>query len=78
MGSRWYNPAAGQVQNKDTVAGDPIPNSAAANPFAYVDDDPLTRTDPTRPATVGGAMHGTASRASPKPSGTEPRRCGTA
>jgi RHS repeat-associated protein len=58
MGSRWYNPAAGQFQNKDTVANDPIPDSAAANPFAYVDDNPLTRTDPTGHSWWGDAWNG--------------------
>jgi RHS repeat-associated protein len=58
MGSRWYNPAAGQFQNKDTVTNDPIPNSAAANPFAYVDDNPLTRTDPTGHSWWGDAWNG--------------------
>ncbi|MFF3911464.1 LamG-like jellyroll fold domain-containing protein [Streptomyces sp. NPDC001848] len=47
MAARWYNPATGQFMNKDTASLSPIPNSAAANPFAYVDDNPLTRTDPT-------------------------------
>ncbi|TVT44604.1 hypothetical protein FNH05_21230 [Amycolatopsis rhizosphaerae] len=33
--------------NRDTVANDPVPNSAAANPFAYVNDNPMTGTDPS-------------------------------
>jgi RHS repeat-associated protein len=47
MAARWYNPAAGQFTSKDTTSVSPVPNSVAANPFSYVDDNPLTRTDPT-------------------------------
>ena len=47
MGSRWYNPATGQFMNKDTASQSATPNATAANPFAYVDDNPLTRTDPS-------------------------------
>ncbi|REH51886.1 RHS repeat-associated protein [Kutzneria buriramensis] len=47
MAARWYSPQTGQFMNRDTASPDPMPNSAAANPFAYVDDDPLTRTDPS-------------------------------
>ena len=47
MGARWYNPATGQFQNRDTTAVNPVPDSAAANPFAYAGDDPLTETDPS-------------------------------
>ncbi|MFC3572429.1 LamG-like jellyroll fold domain-containing protein [Streptomyces yaanensis] len=47
MAARWYNPDAGQFMNKDTLAVDPAPDSAAANPFAYVGDDPLLGTDPS-------------------------------
>ena len=47
MSARWYSPQTGQFMNRDTTSPDPMPNSAAANPFAYVDDDPLTRTDPS-------------------------------
>ncbi|MGW5658681.1 LamG-like jellyroll fold domain-containing protein [Streptomyces sp. NPDC003758] len=43
--SRWYNPGTGQFLNKDSVSLDPVPNSVAANPFAYVDDNPLAGTD---------------------------------
>ncbi|HUY50918.1 MAG TPA: RHS repeat-associated core domain-containing protein, partial [Streptosporangiaceae bacterium] len=42
MGSRWYNPAAGQFTSRDTTPVSPVPDSAAANPFAYVDANPLT------------------------------------
>jgi large repetitive protein len=47
MAARWYNPAVGQFQNRDTIAQNPVPNSAEANPFAYVADNPLTGTDPS-------------------------------
>ena len=47
MAARWYNPATGQFTSKDTVKVNPSPVSAAANPFAYAGDDPLTRTDPS-------------------------------
>lgn len=45
MGSRWYNPAAGQFMNKDTASVSPVPDEAAANPFAYVGDNPMIGTD---------------------------------
>jgi hypothetical protein len=47
MAARWYSPAAGQFTSRDAAAVSPVPDPAAANPFAYVDDNPLTRTDPT-------------------------------
>ena len=47
MGARWYNPAAGQFTSRDTTQVNPDPDSAAANPFAYAGDSPLTETDPT-------------------------------
>lgn len=47
MAARWYNPGTGQFMNRDPVALNPVPNSAAANPFAYVDDNPLAGTDPS-------------------------------
>ncbi|MGW5196736.1 LamG-like jellyroll fold domain-containing protein [Streptomyces spiralis] len=43
--SRWYDPGTGQFLNKDSVSLDAVPNSVAANPFAYVDDNPLAGTD---------------------------------
>ncbi|MEW2134469.1 LamG-like jellyroll fold domain-containing protein, partial [Streptomyces sp. NPDC005435] len=43
--SRWYNPDTGQFLNKDSISLNPVPNSVAANPFAYVDDNPLAGTD---------------------------------
>jgi RHS repeat-associated protein len=47
MASRWYNPAVGQFTSRDTVGNAAAPNSASANRFAYVDDNPLVNTDPT-------------------------------
>ncbi|WP_030683535.1 RHS repeat-associated core domain-containing protein, partial [Streptomyces cellulosae] len=43
--SRWYNPGTGDFLNKDSVSLDAVPNSVAANPFAYVDDNPMAGTD---------------------------------
>jgi RHS repeat-associated protein len=45
--SRWYNPATGTFMNKDSMSLNPVPDSVEANPFAYVDDNPLGGTDPT-------------------------------
>ena len=46
MGSRWYNPATGQFLSRDSASNSAMPNSAAANTFAYGDDNPLTAYDP--------------------------------
>ncbi len=46
MLSRWYNPANGQFTTRDSASVSPSPDSAAANPFAYVGDSPLMGTDP--------------------------------
>ncbi|WP_234533394.1 LamG-like jellyroll fold domain-containing protein [Streptomyces shenzhenensis] len=43
--SRWYDPGTGQFLNKDSVSLDATPNSVSANPFAYVDDNPMAGTD---------------------------------
>jgi len=43
--SRWYNPGTGQFLNKDSISLNAVPNSVAANPFAYVDDNPMAGTD---------------------------------
>ncbi|GKQ33691.1 LamG-like jellyroll fold domain-containing protein [Streptomyces sp. A012304] len=43
--SRWYNPDTGVFLNKDSLSLSPVPNSVSANPFAYVDDNPLAGTD---------------------------------
>ncbi|MGW2516580.1 LamG-like jellyroll fold domain-containing protein [Streptomyces sp. NPDC001617] len=45
--SRWYNPNTGEFLNKDSVSASATPDSVAANPFAYVDDNPLVGTDPS-------------------------------
>jgi RHS repeat-associated protein len=75
MGARWYDPAAGQFTSRDSVSVNPVPDSAAANPFAYVADNPLTGTDPTghmlmMDAGGGGyvAPHPAPRPAPPKPS----------
>ncbi|MBB5112143.1 RHS repeat-associated protein [Micromonospora echinospora] len=47
MLARWYNPATGQFDTRDTAANDPMPDSIAANRFQYGDGNPLTTTDPT-------------------------------
>jgi large repetitive protein len=47
MAARWYNPKTGQFTSKDTATNSPVPNTAAANPFAYGNDNPLTATDPS-------------------------------
>ncbi|MFE9765900.1 LamG-like jellyroll fold domain-containing protein [Streptomyces sp. NPDC005808] len=43
--SRWYDPGTGQFLNKDSVSLNAIPNSVSANPFSYVDDNPMAGTD---------------------------------
>ena len=47
MGARWYSPADGQFTSRDSVTVSSVPDEAAANPFAYAADNPLTSTDPT-------------------------------
>jgi RHS repeat-associated protein len=47
MAARWYNPATGQFDNRDSVSVSPAPNSNSANPFAYVGDNPLGDVDPS-------------------------------
>ncbi|WP_099343683.1 MULTISPECIES: ricin-type beta-trefoil lectin domain protein [unclassified Actinoplanes] len=59
MAARWYNPANGQFLSKDTAAQNPVPKSAAANPFAFVDDDPMTGTDPSGHGWLSDAWHAT-------------------
>jgi RHS repeat-associated protein len=58
MGARFYDPAAGQFLNQDPVTtpaqGDP---AAGGDLHAYVDDSPVTGTDPTGhmlTAAIGG------------------------
>jgi large repetitive protein len=47
MLARWYNTDTGQFDTRDNYDGNPIPASVDANRYAYVNDNPLTRTDPT-------------------------------
>ena len=47
MAARWYNPDTGQFNSQDTAAPSPAPSPAAANPYAYGADNPLTNTDPS-------------------------------
>ncbi|WP_432836895.1 polymorphic toxin-type HINT domain-containing protein [Dactylosporangium sp. CA-092794] len=47
MMARWYNTDTGQFDTRDTAGNSPVPDSVAANRFAYGDDNPLTTTDPT-------------------------------
>ena len=47
MGARWYDPARDGFDNADTAGVDPVPDEAAANPFAYAGDNPLNGIDPT-------------------------------
>jgi RHS repeat-associated protein len=58
MSARWYDPQVGQFTSRDTVSLDPVPNSASANPFAYVEGNPLTGTDPTGHCTAGASWSG--------------------
>jgi RHS repeat-associated protein len=55
--SRWYNPATGTFMNKDSVSLSPVPDSVEANPFAYVDDNPLDGTDPSGNWGISSAFH---------------------
>jgi large repetitive protein len=45
MGSRWYDPSAGQFQNADTAVNSPTPLSVNANLYAYAGDSPLDDID---------------------------------
>ncbi|MEU1481185.1 LamG-like jellyroll fold domain-containing protein [Streptomyces sp. NPDC005760] len=47
MHSRWYTPGTGTFDSADTVDNTAVGGSADADPYAYVGDDPLTRTDPS-------------------------------
>lgn len=47
MAARWYNPANGEFTSKDSASNSAVPNTAAANPFAYGDASPLDGTDPS-------------------------------
>jgi RHS repeat-associated protein len=80
MNARWYDPAVGQFTSRDTTTVNPVPDSAAANPFAYAADNPMTGTDPTghmfmmmdgggggAPTSSGGGGGGGGYRPSPPP-----------
>jgi RHS repeat-associated protein len=62
MGSRWYTPGTGNFTSADTAQLSPTSGAAAANPFAYANDDPLDATDPTghMPLIRGATGAGTA------------------
>ncbi|MGI5239197.1 LamG-like jellyroll fold domain-containing protein [Dactylosporangium sp. CA-139066] len=47
MQARWYNTDTGQFDSRDSADVDPVPDSVAANRFAYADANPLTETDPS-------------------------------
>lgn len=47
MLSRWYNPATGQFDTRDSAEVSPVPDSIDANRFQYGDGNPLTTVDPT-------------------------------
>ncbi|MFG1954728.1 LamG-like jellyroll fold domain-containing protein [Micromonospora sp. NPDC048830] len=47
MLARWYNPATGQFDTRDSADVSPVPDSVAANRFQYGDGNPLTTVDPT-------------------------------
>jgi RHS repeat-associated protein len=47
MGSRWYTPGTGDFTSADTAQVSAVPDSTAANPFAYAGDDPVGAADPT-------------------------------
>ncbi len=53
MGARWYDPSAGDFTSADSVQVDPVPDSAAGNPFAYAADNPLEGMDPSGHMVVG-------------------------
>ncbi|MFE7958248.1 LamG-like jellyroll fold domain-containing protein [Streptomyces sp. NPDC057413] len=64
MAARWYNPNIGQFSSRDTVANNPVPDSVAADRFAYGDDNPLTNTDPTGHWSLWGAVKSIKKKAS--------------
>jgi large repetitive protein len=47
MSARWYNPASGQFDNRDSFANSPVPDGVNADRYAYANDNPLTGTDPS-------------------------------
>jgi RHS repeat-associated protein len=47
MHARWYNPATGQFDTRDSATNSAVPDSINANRYQYGDGSPLTVTDPT-------------------------------
>lgn len=64
MMARWYNTDTGQFDTRDTASNSPIPNSAAANRFAYGDANPLIATDPSGHWSLKSALKSVASAVS--------------
>ncbi|MEV0272866.1 LamG-like jellyroll fold domain-containing protein [Hamadaea sp. NPDC050747] len=46
MAARWYNPATGQFDSRDSYSNNPSP-SVSANRYAYANANPLLHTDPS-------------------------------
>src|ERR1700730_8563986 len=67
MGARWYSPGTGQFTTRDTTQVNPVPDPAAANPFAYAGNDPMTGTDPSGHVPVASSMGGAPGRPPPPP-----------
>ncbi|MEU9399231.1 LamG-like jellyroll fold domain-containing protein [Streptomyces sp. NPDC048242] len=70
MAARWYNPNTGQFTSRDTVGLNPVPDSVAADRFAYGNDNPLTNTDPTGHWSLWGAVKHVAKAVKKKASST--------
>ncbi len=51
MGARLYDPATGLFMSPDPIVADPY-NTQDLNQYAYVNDNPLTYTDPTGLVTI--------------------------
>jgi RHS repeat-associated protein len=66
MGARWYDPQAGDFTSADTVQVSPVPDPAAAAPYAYAGDDPLDAADPTGHCTWLGTEAGVAAACMPQ------------
>ncbi|WP_326549262.1 LamG-like jellyroll fold domain-containing protein [Micromonospora sp. NBC_01813] len=47
MHARWYDPAVGQFDSRDSVTVSGVPDSIRANRYQYGDGNSLTVTDPT-------------------------------
>ncbi|HUN33682.1 MAG TPA: LamG-like jellyroll fold domain-containing protein [Trebonia sp.] len=75
MGSRWYTPSTGDFTSRDTASNSPLPNSASANPFAYVADNPLGATDPSGHYLIDDSADGTYVRPAPSPPPTPVSSC---